>query len=207
MLPTVQKKFKKKLKKSFKKKFNNTPIRIKSLFTKLIPCISLTLLLLFSLRIKILANNTSVDLLRDTYIDYIAIDNEIIEIDDDANIFVNKKNALKISGFGEEGETITVVYHEQEIRTTVNENNLWFVLFSVSDLQDGIYPVEYRSKNDSFIICNLIFGKNVNNGKNSIIDEKTLGQILKYGLLILSFGSVASLSFFFGFKKGKLGIK
>lgn len=71
----------------------------------------------------------------------VMINNESAEILDGEIVSVKPDDAVRLAGSAEPGSEVFIYFGEKEITTTAKENGYWFVLFSITNMQDGQYAV------------------------------------------------------------------
>lgn len=111
----------------------------------------LTLLILLSFAFINIPKTTAVELenTSNPNLDFIAVNNDVIEKNKEAIVNVKIGDAVKIAGTGIPSDAVKITFNSHEYSTTVDENGNWFVLFSVQEIEDGSYPVELQF-NDKF---------------------------------------------------------
>ncbi|MDX9873194.1 MAG: hypothetical protein RBT41_12380 [Clostridia bacterium] len=82
-------------------------------------------------------------------LDFVAVNNDVIEKKKEAVVSVKVGDAVKIAGIGIPNDAVKITFNSHEYSTTVDENGNWFVLFSVQDIEQGSYPVELQFNDDS----------------------------------------------------------
>lgn len=138
-----------------------------------------------------------------SYIDYIAVNNKIVEIDEDGYIYVDKQDSVKISGFANTGETIQITINEEVFETKADENGIWFVLFSISDLEGENFTATLTSDSDTLEVCKLTLGDKPFDDIESSESATNIKVLWKYILITLFSLLVLFASFLFGQKFGK----
>lgn len=114
----------------------------------------ITLGLVFSYPNKLEANTLSVS--QDNQksapvLDYVAINNEVVDKSQSGRVRVSEGDAVKIAGQAQPGAKITITFGERQLETTVDQYGNWFVLFSVLNLEDGFYDIQAKlDKSENF---------------------------------------------------------
>jgi translation initiation factor IF-1 len=84
-------------------------------------------------------------------LDYVAINNEVVDKTQSNRVHVTEGDAVKIAGQAQPGAKITIIFGERQLETTVDQYGNWFVLFSVLNLEDGFYNIQAKlEKNENF---------------------------------------------------------
>ncbi|MDX9739330.1 MAG: hypothetical protein RBT33_03150 [Candidatus Dojkabacteria bacterium] len=106
----------------------------------------LTLVIFLSIAFTNISKTTAVELENISHpnLDFIAVNNEVIEKKKEAVVSVKVGDAVKIAGIGIPNDAVKITFNSHEYSTTVDENGNWFVLFSVQDIERGSYPVELQ---------------------------------------------------------------
>lgn len=74
-------------------------------------------------------------------LDYVAVNNEIREGEEEGFLRVVEGDNVKISGYGNPNTSIHILYEDKSIESSVDTNGNWFALFTVLGLPKGSYPV------------------------------------------------------------------
>ena len=77
----------------------------------------------------------------------VSVNNEIVEITENKDIYVAKDDAVRIAGKAEPKSNVTVYYSDKKITVTTRENGDWIVLFSITNMNEGKYPVTAQLEN------------------------------------------------------------
>ena len=106
----------------------------------------LTLVIFLSFAFIGISKTTAVELENISHpnLDFIAVNNEVIEKQKEAVVSVKIGDAVKIAGMGVPNDAVKITFNSHEYSTTVDENGNWFVLFSVQDIEQGSYPVQLQ---------------------------------------------------------------
>lgn len=80
-------------------------------------------------------------------LDYVSINNDIVDTSNGKQITVSLDDAVKIAGRGKPGQAITIIFANQKISTTIDQNGNWFVLFSITNLNTTNYPIKIEIDN------------------------------------------------------------
>ncbi len=84
-------------------------------------------------------------------LDYVAINNEVVDKTQSDKVQVKEGDAIKIAGQAQPGAKITITFGERQLETTVDQYGNWFVLFSVLNLEDGFYDIQAKlEKSENF---------------------------------------------------------
>ena len=110
--------------------------------------------LIFSYPNKLEANTLSVSQNNQKstpVLDYVAINNEVVDKNQSDRVRVSEGDAVKIAGQAQPGAKITIIFGERQLETTVDQYGNWFVLFSVLNLEDGFYDIQAKlDKSENF---------------------------------------------------------
>jgi len=74
-------------------------------------------------------------------LDYVAVNNEIREGEEEGFLKVIDGDNVKISGYGNPNTSIYILYENKSIESSVDTNGNWFAIFTVLGLPKGNYPV------------------------------------------------------------------
>ncbi|PKN02803.1 hypothetical protein CVU76_02135 [Candidatus Dojkabacteria bacterium HGW-Dojkabacteria-1] len=80
-------------------------------------------------------------------LDYVAVNNEIREGEEEGFLKVIEGDNVKISGFGSPNTSIKILYEDKVVESSVDSNGNWFALFTVLGLPKGSYPVYIETGN------------------------------------------------------------
>ncbi len=78
---------------------------------------------------------------RPTVLDYVAVNNKQVEINKDGYITIQKEDTIKIAGTGIPNTNVVVFVNENEYQSIIDSSGNWFVIFSVTDLNEDINTV------------------------------------------------------------------
>lgn len=78
-------------------------------------------------------------------LDNIQINNQEAQITEDNKIYGKEGDAIRIAGKLLQGDGLAVIVDDKEYIAIMDENNNWFVLFSVTDFTDEKYDIESQS--------------------------------------------------------------
>lgn len=84
---------------------------------------------------------------RNPNLDYVAVNNEIREGEDEGFLKVIEGDNVKIAGFGNPNTSIRILFEDKVVETSVDSNGNWFALFTVLGLPKGSYPVYLETGN------------------------------------------------------------
>jgi len=74
---------------------------------------------------------------------------EVTDINEESDTLeVVDEDVVKITGTATEGDDVSVVIDEKAYTATADEDGNWYVVVSMTDLEDGEYVVNAQSKND-----------------------------------------------------------
>ena len=96
----------------------------------------------------------------------VSVNNEIVDITEDNEIYVSKDDAVRITGKAEPKSKTTIYFADKKIEVNTVENGNWLVLFSITNLNDSKYIVS--AKNDRLRESTNLFTLVVGNGKKVI---------------------------------------
>ena len=125
----------------------------------------------------------------------VSVNNKIVDISNNNEIYVSKDDAVRIAGKAEPGSNITVYFADKKIDVNAKENGSWLVLFSITNFSDSRYLV--NAKNDRSKESITLFTFVVGEGKQvvqPVLDTKTSqistffenkGEYLAYIFVIL----------------------
>jgi hypothetical protein len=71
----------------------------------------------------------------------VMINNESAEITDGDKIMVKADDAVRLAGLAKPNSEVHVYFAEKELTTTAREDGYWFLLFSITDMEEGQYAV------------------------------------------------------------------
>ncbi|HNR53189.1 MAG TPA: hypothetical protein PKI16_01795 [Candidatus Dojkabacteria bacterium] len=77
----------------------------------------------------------------------VSVNNEIIDITENKDVYVTKDDAVRIVGKTEPKTKLTVYYADKKITVTARENGDWIVLFSITNMSESKYPVSVQLDN------------------------------------------------------------
>lgn len=80
-------------------------------------------------------------------LDYVAVNNEIREGEEEGFLKVIEGDNVKIAGFGNPNTSIRILFEDKVVETSVDSNGNWFALFTVLGLPKGSYPVYLETGN------------------------------------------------------------
>lgn len=80
-------------------------------------------------------------------LDYVAVNNEIREGEEEGFLKVIEGDNVKIAGFGNPNTSIRILFEDKVVETSVDSNGNWFALFTVLGLPKGSYPVYIETGN------------------------------------------------------------
>jgi len=134
-------------------------------------------------------------------LDYVAVNNEIREGTEEGFLKVVNGDNVKISGKGNPNSPLYILYEEEKIEASIDNNGNWFVVFTILDLPKSSYPVylEYGNSGVKEPLITLVVIDTTNeqsdNDETEIVEEdeeksnRYLGYIL-IGILIPIFTSI-----------------
>lgn len=90
----------------------------------------------------------------------ISVNNEIVDITENNEVYVSKDDAVRIAGEAEPESKITIYFADKKIDVNVVENGNWLVLFSVTNLSDNRYIVSAKQEGmkESTTLFTLVVG-------------------------------------------------
>jgi hypothetical protein len=71
----------------------------------------------------------------------VMINNESAELIDGDMVSVKADDAVRLAGSAEPNSEVYVYFAEKELTTTAREDGYWFVLFSITNMEEGQYAV------------------------------------------------------------------
>jgi hypothetical protein len=71
----------------------------------------------------------------------VMINNESAELIDGDMVSVKADDAVRLAGSAEPNSEVYVYFAEKELTTTAREDGYWFVLFSITNMEEGQYTV------------------------------------------------------------------
>jgi hypothetical protein len=97
----------------------------------------------------------------------ILINNEPVELIDEEKILVKPDDAVRLSGIAEPKSELFVYFGEKELKTTVRDDGYWFILFSITNMEEAQYAVRVGQGEleDTEKIITLVLGES-----NSLVD-------------------------------------
>lgn len=75
----------------------------------------------------------------------VMINNKSAEIIEGDKILVKADDAVRLAGSAEPKSTVHVYFADKELTTTAREDGYWFVLFSITNMEEGQYAVRVGS--------------------------------------------------------------
>ncbi len=78
----------------------------------------------------------------------ILVNNQRVELNEQKEIFVVKDDAVRVSGYAIPNTSITIYFGDMEKSTIANKDGFWFVLFSITDIEENQYILTAKN-NDS----------------------------------------------------------
>lgn len=113
-------------------------------------------------------------------LDNIQINNQETLINDDNNIYGKEGDAIRIAGKLLSGEKVIVFVGDKEYVATIDENNNWFVLFSITNYKEEQYPIEAQliengNKGEKILLTTLVLSDTANSDEsieNTNIEKK-----------------------------------
>ncbi|HCC67915.1 TPA: hypothetical protein DEP90_01720, partial [Patescibacteria group bacterium] len=76
----------------------------------------------------------------------VIIDNSIVEVEEGI-VLVEDEETMKITGTTDPGDTVAVFIGENAYTAIADEDGNWYVVFSISELEDGTYDIDAQSTN------------------------------------------------------------
>lgn len=76
-----------------------------------------------------------------TWLDYVAINNKPVNINQEGVVEIKKSDVIKISGISKPDTNVKVSVQDEEYKATVDTFGNWFVLFSVKEDWKNIIPI------------------------------------------------------------------
>lgn len=92
----------------------------------------------------------------------VLVNNQNVELNEKGKIFVSQDDAVRISGKGNPNAEITVYYGDSQKTTKATENGYWFVLFSITHMEENQYLVtakEVDSGEKSIPLITIVVGE------------------------------------------------
>lgn len=94
-------------------------------------------------------------------LDNIQVNNQEVHIDNENKIHVKDGDSVRIAGLLLSGDSILITVGENEYVSTPDENRNWIVLFSITNISKGEYPIEARvisdgNKGEGIILSTLL---------------------------------------------------
>lgn len=71
----------------------------------------------------------------------VMINNESAELIDDDKVSVKADDAVRLAGSAEPNSDVYIYFADKELTTTAREDGYWFVLFSITNMEEGQYTV------------------------------------------------------------------
>ena len=128
-------------------------------------------------------------------LDNIAVNNETLDLEDEANVKVKNGDVVKIAGRGNPENLIGVEVEGKVYVKTIDGNGNWFALFTVQNLENDSYNIEIKySDKENESLTSLRITDNEENKENS--DNSFTKSPLFYILLILAIPLLASSVWF-----------
>lgn len=129
-------------------------------------------------------------------LDNIAINNETLSPEEEANVKVKNGDVVKIAGRGNPDNLIGVEVGGKVYEKTIDGNGNWFSLFTVQNLENDSYSIEikYSDKENESLTSLLITDNNGSTEDNS--SDSFTKSPLFYILLILAIPLLLSAIWF-----------
>jgi hypothetical protein len=71
----------------------------------------------------------------------VMINNESAELIDGDMVLVKADDAVRLAGSAEPNSDVYIYFADKELTTTAREDGYWFVLFSITNMEEGQYTV------------------------------------------------------------------
>jgi len=71
----------------------------------------------------------------------VMVNNESVELMDGDKVLVKADDAVRLAGTADPGKDVFVYFGEKELTATAREDGYWFVLFSITNMEEGQYAV------------------------------------------------------------------
>jgi len=124
-------------------------------------------------------------------LDSVSVNNMDALLTSDNATAVTKDDAIRIAGVATPGNRIVVTYADKSISATADYGGNWFVLFSITNMAEGKYPVNVRLENstEETTLVTLIVGEGnpllqPSTGKNNV-EDLSFADINKYSYILL----------------------
>lgn len=100
-------------------------------------------------------------------IDNIQINNQEIKIQEGNRIFGKEGDAIRIAGKLLIGDKISIFVGNKEFKGNIDENNNWFVLFSITNYKEKQYPIEAQliengNMGEKILLTTLVLSETAN---------------------------------------------
>lgn len=94
-------------------------------------------------------------------LDSVSVNNIDALLTSDNATAVTKDDAIRIAGVATPGDLIVVTYADKSLSATADYGGNWFVLFSITNMAEGKYPVNVRLENstEEIPLVTLIVGE------------------------------------------------
>jgi hypothetical protein len=79
---------------------------------------------------------------------FVSVNNERVEVNGDGKVYVNPGDAVRVSGYVEDGLDMAIFLEDKELEPIVSEDGRWYVLFSITDMEEGEYGILANSPED-----------------------------------------------------------
>ncbi len=94
-------------------------------------------------------------------LDNIQVNNQEAQIDKENKIYVKDGDSIRIAGLLLSGDTVLITVGENEYVSTPDEIGNWIVLFSITNISKGGYPVEAQviadgKKGEEILLSTLV---------------------------------------------------
>jgi protoporphyrinogen oxidase len=109
--------------------------------------------------------------------DHVLVNNQEVKLDEEGKISVQKDDAVRVSGNSSPNSSVTVYYADKEKTVTTNEYGYWFILFSITNMEEGQYLLtakETDSDEESEDLITLVVGDSQETVEPSL-DERFYG--------------------------------
>ena len=77
---------------------------------------------------------------------FVSVNNERVDIAEDGKVYTNLGDAVRISGYTDEDSEISIFLNERELDVIVLDDGRWYVLFSITNMEQGDYVITGKAE-------------------------------------------------------------
>lgn len=95
-------------------------------------------------------------LLAKSNLKFVSVNNQRVEVNEKNEVEVVHGDAVRISGTMDLESEVEVYMEEEELKPVVVVDDYWYVLFSITEMEDGEYVVTVKDGNEEQFVVNLV---------------------------------------------------